>query len=297
MTADWAGWRRARWAHRAHRRCARSSAISSPSTTSISTSEPGEFFSLLGPSGCGKTTTLRMIAGFEQPTAGQILPRRRRPRRHAAASPAGQHRVPVLRAVPPPVVDDNVGFGLRWRRDIDKADRRRRVARGDRARAARRVREAATGAAVGWSAATRRARPRPSCSQPSVLLLDEPLGALDAKLRKELQHELAALQREVGITFVYVTHDQEEALTMSDRLAVMDGGHVAQVGTPERGVRAAGDRVRRRLPRRRQPARRRAANAAHRGQRRRYGWASSPRRHRRRHERAGQARDPARTGA
>ena len=100
--------------------------------------------------------------------------------------------------------------------------------------------------------------------QPSVLLLDEPLGALDAKLRKDLQGDLAALQREVGITFVYVTHDQEEALTMSDRLAVMDGGHVAQVGTPERGLRATGDGVRRRLPRRRQPARRRVHRHAER---------------------------------
>ena len=226
--------------------------------------EPGEFFSLLGPSGCGKTTTLRMIGGFEQPTGGSIrldgvdlvdTPPHRRPVNTVFQSYA---------LFPHLSVADNIAYGLRWRRDGDKlgrAERERRVGR-----AIELVRlggfEKRRPAQLSGGQQQRVALARALILQPSVLLLDEPLGALDAKLRKELQHDLAALQDEVGITFVYVTHDQEEALTMSDRLAVMDGGHIAQVGTPERGVRATGDRVRRRLPRRRQPARRRVHRLA-----------------------------------
>ena len=197
--------------------------------------EPGEFFSLLGPSGCGKTTTLRMIGGFEQPTSGSIrldgvdlvdTPPHRRPVNTVFQSYA---LFPHLN------VADNIAYGLRWRRDgerIGRADRERRVGQ-----AIELVRlggfEKRRPAQLSGGQQQRVALARALILQPSVLLLDEPLGALDAKLRKELQQDLAALQDEVGITFVYVTHDQEEALTMSDRLAVMGGGHIAQVGTPE----------------------------------------------------------------
>ena len=197
--------------------------------------EPGEFFSLLGPSGCGKTTTLRMIGGFEQPTGGSIrldgvdlveTPPHRRPVNTVFQSYA---------LFPHLSVADNIGYGLRWRRDGDKigrAERQRRVGE-----AIELVRlggfEKRRPAQLSGGQQQRVALARALILKPSVLLLDEPLGALDAKLRKELQQDLAALQDEVGITFVYVTHDQEEALTMSHRLAVMDGGHIAQVGTPE----------------------------------------------------------------
>jgi spermidine/putrescine transport system ATP-binding protein len=197
--------------------------------------EPGEFFSLLGPSGCGKTTTLRMIGGFEQPTGGSIrldgvdlvdTPPHRRPVNTVFQSYA---LFPHLN------VAENIGYGLRWRHDgvrLGRAERERRVAE-----AIELVRlggfEKRRPALLSGGQQQRVALARALILKPSVLLLDEPLGALDAKLRKELQQDLAALQDEVGITFVYVTHDQEEALTMSDRLAVMDGGHIAQVGTPE----------------------------------------------------------------
>jgi spermidine/putrescine transport system ATP-binding protein len=193
--------------------------------------EPGEFFSLLGPSGCGKTTTLRLIAGFERPSDGRIL----LDGRDIADVPP--HRRPVntvfqsYALFPHLCVEDNVAFGMRWRRGMDKAERKRRVGE-----AIELVRlgglERRRPAQLSGGQQQRVALARALVLHPSVLLLDEPLGALDAKLRKYLQADLAALQREVGITFVYVTHDQEEALTMSDRLAVMDEGDVAQVGTP-----------------------------------------------------------------
>ncbi|HWM21136.1 MAG TPA: ABC transporter ATP-binding protein [Ilumatobacteraceae bacterium] len=196
--------------------------------------EPGEFFSLLGPSGCGKTTTLRMIGGFEQPSGGSIrldgvdlvdTPPHRRPVNTVFQSYA---------LFPHLSVADNVAYGLRWRRDGDKVSRAERERRVGRAIELVRLGgfEKRRPAQLSGGQQQRVALARALILQPSVLLLDEPLGALDAKLRKELQHDLAALQVEVGITFVYVTHDQEEALTMSDRLAVMDGGHIAQVGTP-----------------------------------------------------------------
>ena len=220
--------------------------------------EPGEFFSLLGPSGCGKTTTLRMIAGFEQPTSGRIL------LDGADLVAVPPHRRPVntvfqsYALFPHLNVEDNVAFGLRWRRDsgegMDKAARRRKV--GD---AIELVRlgglEQRRPAQLSGGQQQRVALARALVLEPKVLLLDEPLGALDAKLRKHLQTELAALQRDVGITFVYVTHDQEEALTMSHRLAVMDAGRVAQVGTPVDVYERAGDGLRGRLPRGGQPAR------------------------------------------
>jgi spermidine/putrescine transport system ATP-binding protein len=191
----------------------------------------GEFFSLLGPSGCGKTTTLRLVAGFEQPTSGAILldgvdlvrtPPHRRPVNTVFQSYA---------LFPHLTVEDNIAYGLRWQGGVSKADRVRRV--GD---AIALVRLEGLGqrkpAQLSGGQQQRVALARALVLKPSVLLLDEPLGALDAKLRKALQHELTSLQRDVGITFVYVTHDQEEALTMSDRLAVMDNGHVSQVGPP-----------------------------------------------------------------
>jgi spermidine/putrescine transport system ATP-binding protein len=192
--------------------------------------EAGEFFSLLGPSGCGKTTTLRMIAGFVRPTAGEILldgvdvaqvpPHRR-----------DVHTVFQNYALFPHLnVFDNVAFGLR-RRKVAKDDVRRRV---EEALAlvelgglsARRPQQLSGGQQQ------RVALARALVLRPSVLLLDEPLGALDAKIRKQLRLELKALQEEVGITFVFVTHDQEEALSMSDRVAVMNAGRIEQIGTP-----------------------------------------------------------------
>jgi spermidine/putrescine transport system ATP-binding protein len=194
--------------------------------------KPGEFFTLLGPSGCGKTTTLRLLAGFEQPTNGQVL----LDGVDVAMTPA--HKRPVntvfqsYALFPHLDVQKNVEYGLRWRKDIDKKTREARVAKalelvrlGGYAR--RRPHQMSGGQQQ------RVALARALVLEPSVLLLDEPLGALDAKLRHSLRAELTTLQRDVGITFVFVTHDQEEALEMSNRLAVMDSGRVMQLGTPE----------------------------------------------------------------
>jgi spermidine/putrescine transport system ATP-binding protein len=192
--------------------------------------ESGEFFSLLGPSGCGKTTSLRMIAGFERPDAGRILigdlevtetPAHKRPVNTVFQSYA---------LFPHLTVEQNVAFGLRFT-DVPKSEGRRRVGE---------VLELVSLGGFGGrrphqlsgGQQQRVALARALVLSPSVLLLDEPLGALDAKLRRGLQVELKALQRDVGITFLYVTHDQEEALTMSDRLAVMHGGRIQQLGSP-----------------------------------------------------------------
>ena len=191
----------------------------------------GEFFTLLGPSGCGKTTTLRMIAGFERPSEGEIriegtdvaqLPPHRRPTNTVFQSYA---------LFPHLSVADNVAFGLKRKR-VPKGEIGERVSRelervGLSAEAKRRP------AQLSGGMQQRVALARALVNLPKVLLLDEPLGALDLKLRKGLQLELKRIQREVGITFVYVTHDQEEALTMSDRIAVMNRGRVEQVGAPE----------------------------------------------------------------
>jgi spermidine/putrescine transport system ATP-binding protein len=190
----------------------------------------GEFFSLLGPSGCGKTTTLRLVAGFEQPTSGKIL------LDGLDVSDVPPHRRNVNTVFQSyalfPFLDvfDNVAFGLRHRR-LDKADLRRRVNESldlvhMSSFAKRRPGQLSGGQQQ------RVALARALVLNPAVLLLDEPLGALDAKLRRALKVELKALQERVGITFLYVTHDQEEALTMSDRLAVMNGGRIVQIGTP-----------------------------------------------------------------
>ena len=190
----------------------------------------GEFFSLLGPSGCGKTTTLRMIAGFEQPTFGEIyihgqpvagIPPYRRPVNTVFQNYA---------LFPHMTVAQNVAFGLEMKK-VDKKEIERRV---NEVLAlvqlpqfsARRPKQLSGGQQQ------RVALARALVNKPEVLLLDEPLGALDLKLRKAMQLELKQIQSEVGITFIYVTHDQEEALTMSDRIAVMNDGVVQQVGTP-----------------------------------------------------------------
>jgi len=193
--------------------------------------EAGEFFSLLGPSGCGKTTTLRMLAGFEQPTKGQIFI----DGVDVAQTPA--HKRPVntvfqnYALFPHLDVSKNVEYGLRWRSDIDKRERAAKVAQALELvqltkLASRRPHQLSGGQQQ------RVALARALVLEPRVLLLDEPLGALDAKLRHSLRAELTSLQREVGITFVFVTHDQEEALEMSDRLVVMDEGNIVQLGTP-----------------------------------------------------------------
>jgi spermidine/putrescine transport system ATP-binding protein len=190
----------------------------------------GSFTSLLGPSGCGKTTTLRMIAGFEQPTAGEIL----LAGKPVAGVPPYRRNVNTVfqhyALFPHMDVAQNVGYGLR-QRGIHKEEERRRVGQalelvrlGGYAR--RRTWELSGGQQQ------RVALARALVNRPTVLLLDEPLGALDLKLRKEMQLELKALQREVGITFVYVTHDQEEALTMSDVIVVMLDGLIQQQGSP-----------------------------------------------------------------
>jgi spermidine/putrescine transport system ATP-binding protein len=190
----------------------------------------GEFFSLLGPSGCGKTTTLRLIAGFEQPTSGQIL----LDGLDVSGVPPHKRNVNTVfqsyALFPFLTVFDNVAFGLRNRK-LPAAELSSRVTA-----ALALVKLEAFGkrrpGQLSGGQQQRVALARALVLQPSVLLLDEPLGALDAKLRRSLKVELKALQEQVGITFLYVTHDQEEALTMSDRLAVMRDGQIVQVGTP-----------------------------------------------------------------
>jgi spermidine/putrescine transport system ATP-binding protein len=195
------------------------------------TIEKGEFFSLLGPSGCGKTTTLRMLAGFEQPSEGEILLEGE----PVADVPPYERNVNTVfqsyALFEHLNVEDNVAFGLK-RKKVDSDEIRRRVAESlelvslsERAEA--RPRELSGGQMQ------RVALARALINRPAVLLLDEPLGALDLKLRRQMQVELKEIQREVGITFVYVTHDQEEALAMSDRIAVMHKGSVIQCGEPE----------------------------------------------------------------
>ena len=190
----------------------------------------GEFFSMLGPSGCGKTTTLRMIAGFEQPTSGAI----RLDGVDVSRVPPNKRDVNTVfqqyALFPHMTVADNIAFGPRSKR-LDKAATAKRVAEmldvvhlGDFA-------DRRPGQLSGGQQ-QRVALARALVNYPKALLLDEPLGALDLKLRHAMQFELKRIQREVGITFVYVTHDQEEALTMSDRIAVMNGGRVEQIGTP-----------------------------------------------------------------
>ena len=191
----------------------------------------GEFFSLLGPSGCGKTTTLRMLAGFEQPSEGEIF---------LAGSPVAG--VPPYKRLVNTVFQSyalfphldvwaNVAFGLKRRR-VPEAELKQRVQAALEMVEMEGMSHRRPGQLSGGQQ-QRVALARALVNRPMLLLLDEPLGALDAKLRKAMQLELKKLQSEVGITFVYVTHDQEEALTMSDRIAVMSNGSVEQIGTPE----------------------------------------------------------------
>jgi spermidine/putrescine transport system ATP-binding protein len=191
----------------------------------------GEFFSMLGPSGCGKTTTLRMIAGFEQPSVGAI----RLEGRDVSRVPPYKRNVNTVfqqyALFPHMNVRDNVAFGLKARK-VGKGEIASRVAEMlDVVRLSdfttRRP------AQLSGGQQQRVALARALVNYPSALLLDEPLGALDLKLRQAMQLELKRIQREVGITFVFVTHDQEEALTMSDRIAVMSEGRVEQIGSPE----------------------------------------------------------------
>jgi spermidine/putrescine transport system ATP-binding protein len=191
----------------------------------------GEFFAMLGPSGCGKTTTLRMIAGFEQPTAGVI----RLEGQDVSRVPPYRRNVNTVfqqyALFPHMNVWDNVAFGPRSHK-VGEADTKKRV--GEMLDIVR-LGEYATRrpAQLSGGQQQRVALARALVNYPSALLLDEPLGALDLKLRQAMQLELKRIQREVGITFVFVTHDQDEALTMSDRIAVMSLGYVEQIGSPE----------------------------------------------------------------
>jgi len=193
--------------------------------------EDGEFFSLLGPSGCGKTTTLRMVAGLEFPTEGSVRiydeemglrPPNKRPVNTVFQSYA---------LFPHMDVAGNVGFGLKMQK-FDESDIRRRVGEAiDLVRLTGLERRSPKELSGGQQ--QRVALARALVNSPKVLLLDEPLGALDLKLRQTMQFELKDIQHEVGITFIYVTHDQGEALTMSDRIGVMKEGRLAQIGSPE----------------------------------------------------------------
>jgi putative spermidine/putrescine transport system ATP-binding protein len=190
----------------------------------------GEFFTLLGPSGSGKTTTLRMIAGFEEPDTGRV----ELGGKNVTGLPPYDRSVNTVfqdyALFPHMTVGENVAYGLRVRR-VDKEERRRRASQA-----------LATVQLAGYESRKpnqlsggqqqRVALARAIVNQPRVLLLDEPLGALDLKLREQMQVELKAIKGQVGITFIYVTHDQEEALTMSDRIAVFHEGRIEQIGTP-----------------------------------------------------------------
>src|SRR3954453_4148124 len=190
----------------------------------------GEFLALLGPSGCGKTTTLRLIAGFEEPTEGEI----EIDGRSMVGIPPHKRNVNTVfqqyALFPHMSVLDNVAYGLK----------QRKVGRQDRYRQANEAlelvrltgREQAKPAQLSGGMQQRVALARPLVMNPKVLLLDEPLGALDLKLRKAMQVELKRIQRDVGITFIVVTHDQEEAMAMADRIAVMDAGRIDQLGPP-----------------------------------------------------------------
>ena len=208
---------------------ARGDAVRAVKGVDVSIGE-GEFFSLLGPSGCGKTTTMRMIAGFDEPTEGEVFLHGR----NVVGVPPNRRDVNMVfqsyALFPHMSVFENVAFGLR-RKGVARNEVARRA--GEmleivdlKGREKRRPRELSGGQQQ------RVALARALVNRPRALLLDEPLGALDLKLRQAMQVELKRIQREVGITFVYVTHDQNEALTMSDRIAVMSAGRILQIGTP-----------------------------------------------------------------
>jgi spermidine/putrescine transport system ATP-binding protein len=191
----------------------------------------GEFFSLLGPSGCGKTTTLRMIAGFEFPTSGSLTIHGR----EMALNPPNERPVNTVfqsyALFPHMTIEENVGFGLKMKKvaSTEIAERVKRTL--DMVQLSHRA--SASPSQLSGGQQQRVALARALVNEPQVLLLDEPLGALDLKLRQAMQVELKDLQQRVGITFIYVTHDQDEALTMSDRIGVMSDGKLLQVGGPE----------------------------------------------------------------
>ena len=191
----------------------------------------GEFLTLLGPSGCGKTTTLRMIAGFETPTRGAIYLKGE----EVSGKKPNERDVNTVfqnyALFPHMNVEDNIAFGL-VEKKVKKQEIKERVAEMIRLVQLEGMEKRMPDQMSGGQK-QRVAIARALVNRPEVLLLDEPLGALDLKLRKQMQLELKHLQRKLGITFVYVTHDQEEALTMSDRIAVMKNGYLKQVGTPE----------------------------------------------------------------
>jgi spermidine/putrescine transport system ATP-binding protein len=192
--------------------------------------ERGEFFSLLGPSGCGKSTTLNLIGGFEAPTSGDVLIEGR----SMAQTPPFERPVNTVfqsyALFPHMTVAENVEFGLRMK-GVSRAERRAAASEMFNMVSLSGY-EARRPGQLSGGQRQRVALARALVNRPSVLLLDEPLGALDLKLRKQMQIELTRLQRQVGITFVYVTHDQEEAMAMSDRIGVMSGGRLLQVGAP-----------------------------------------------------------------
>ena len=253
----------------------------------------GEFFTLLGPSGSGKTTTLRMIAGFELPDSGTV----ELGGRDVGDLPPYDREVNTVfqdyALFPHMSVAENVEYGMRVRRHRQGRARRSGATRRSRWSGSAATTTASRPSSPAASASGWRWRAR-SSTGPRVLLLDEPLGALDLKLREQMQVELKQIQDEVGITFVYVTHDQEEALTMSDRIAVFNEGRIEQVGAPAEVYEAPGERVRRRLRRRLEPDRaRRAPVHDPPGE----GPPARPRRGRRRHahrERARSATSPTR---
>jgi spermidine/putrescine transport system ATP-binding protein len=190
----------------------------------------GEFFSLLGPSGCGKTTSLRMIGGFEQPDEGRVLLRGV----DVTTVPPNRRNVNMVfqhyALFPHMSIRDNIAFGMRLKR-VDKAEQRERVGEMLRIVRLEGLEKRKPGQLSGGQQ-QRIALARALVNRPAALLLDEPLGALDVKLRKQMQLELKRIQSELGTTFVYVTHDQEEALAMSDRIAVMNDGVVEQIAPP-----------------------------------------------------------------
>ena len=211
----------------------------------------GSFFALLGPSGCGKTTTLRMIGGFEEPDEGRIL----LGDQDVVGLPPYKRDVNTVfqsyALFPHMSIEDNVGFGLE-RKGVAKEELKGRVAEmlelvGLAGFGKRKPKQLSGGQQQ------RVALGRALVNHPRVLLLDEPLGALDMKLRKQMQLELKRIQQEIGITFVHVTHDQEEAMTMADSIAVMNQGRIEQLGPPQGLYERPGDRVRSGLPGRVEP--------------------------------------------
>ena len=192
--------------------------------------QPGEFLALLGPSGCGKTTTLRMIAGFDEPTEGEIDIDGALRRRHPADKRDVNTVFQQYALFPHMTVLDNVAYGLKQRRSGRRSATPRRSEALELVRLT--GREQAKPAQLSGGMQQRVALARALVMNPKVLLLDEPLGALDLKLRKAMQVELKRIQREIGITFIFVTHDQEEAMAMADRIAVMNAGHIDQLAAP-----------------------------------------------------------------